>query len=73
ESACPDLEQLFADKQVDHATFADAWDNAFELSCVGDDVFVRSAGPDRVGGTDDDVVAPKHAANGGHASTSSSP
>lgn len=73
ESACPNLEQLFTDRQVDHSTFADAWDNTFELSCVGDDVLVRSAGPDRQSGTDDDIVAPKQAANGGHASTSSSP
>ncbi|MCU0682349.1 MAG: hypothetical protein MUF34_08860 [Polyangiaceae bacterium] len=73
ESACPSLEQLFADRQVDHATFADAWNNTFELSCAGDDVFVRSAGPDRLIGTDDDVVAPKQAGNGGRASTASSP
>ena len=33
----------------------DAWDRPFRIECVGDDIIVRSDGPDGVPGTADDI------------------
>ena len=33
----------------------DAWDNPFVVECDGDDIIVRSNGPDGQPGTEDDI------------------
>lgn len=36
----------------------DPWDNEFQITCEGDDIYVVSAGPDGQFGTEDDIAGP---------------
>ncbi len=53
---CPSMDQLLESGTIDHARrTTDAWDNPFLIECDGDDIIVRSNGPDGNPGTEDDV------------------
>jgi hypothetical protein len=58
-TSCPSADDLVAagHPTAAHASPTDAWDNPFQITCAGGDTEVRSAGPDGVFSTDDDVVA----------------
>ena len=52
---CPTVEQLAGGYLSASTRLKDAWDNDFTVECSGDDVIVRSAGPDGSMGTEDDI------------------
>jgi general secretion pathway protein G len=53
---CPTIEQLTEGGYIDHSRrTTDAWDNAFAISCEGDDIGVVSPGPNGQMGDDDDI------------------
>jgi general secretion pathway protein G len=53
---CPSMDELVESGTIDHSRrTTDAWDNAFSIECDGDDIIVRSNGPDGQPGTEDDV------------------
>jgi len=53
---CPSMDQLVEAGTIDHSRrTTDAWDNPFLIECDGDDILVRSNGPDGQPGTEDDV------------------
>ena len=52
---CPTVEQLAGGYLSASTRLKDAWDNDFAVECSGDDVIVRSAGPDGSMGTEDDI------------------
>jgi general secretion pathway protein G len=53
---CPTVDQLRAERMLDRqASATDSWNHAFAIECAEGDVVVRSAGPDGVLGTDDDI------------------
>ncbi|MCS6797112.1 MAG: type II secretion system GspH family protein [Myxococcota bacterium] len=55
-TGCPTLEDLLESGELRRGTrTTDAWDNPFEIQCQGDEIVVRSAGPDGQMGTEDDV------------------
>lgn len=55
-SRCPTADEVVATKLVSpHLSVADAWDRRFEIICNDELVIVRSAGPDGVLGTADDI------------------
>jgi hypothetical protein len=56
---CPSADDLVGSSHpvAAHASPADAWETPFRIACRGDDAEVRSAGPDGIFFTDDDVVA----------------
>jgi hypothetical protein len=57
---CPSLDDLRRDKWLDPGFAArDAWGNAYEITCSPDNIVVRSPGPDRRPGTEDDIVVPR--------------
>ncbi|HEU4535482.1 MAG TPA: hypothetical protein VFS00_15240 [Polyangiaceae bacterium] len=58
-ASCPSADDLVASGHptAEHASPSDAWERPFRITCQGDDTEVRSAGPDGVFSTDDDVVA----------------
>jgi hypothetical protein len=59
ETGCPTPRQLVADKLIDPASkLTDSWSEPFHIECAGDETTVWSAGPDRIGGTDDDIRVP---------------
>ena len=50
------MDDLLEAGTIDHSRrTADAWDNPFIIECDGDDILVRSNGPDGQPGTEDDV------------------
>jgi general secretion pathway protein G len=56
---CPTVAQLKERGLLDRSFSAkDHWGNAFEVTCDGDEVTVRTNGPDHKRGTQDDVVVP---------------
>ena len=55
--ACPSLDDLIAARSVDAEDADDPWDSPYEVSCDDLEVIVRSAGPDRQLGSDDDIAA----------------
>lgn len=57
--SCPSAEELIfaAHPTAAHASATDAWEAPFRITCRDGDAEVRSAGPDGVFSTDDDVVA----------------
>jgi len=58
--ACPTIERLVSDHMLEsQINTRDEWGGKFTIVCGKDDVVVRSAGPDRVPHTGDDVVVPK--------------
>lgn len=57
---CPSVSQLKKDKYLSKtASSEDPWGTTFEITCEGDDIQVRSAGPDKQAGTKDDIQEPK--------------
>lgn len=53
---CPALRELVDTGILDHGRrTTDAWDHPFRIACDGDDIFVRSDGPDGEPGTHDDL------------------
>jgi len=53
---CATMPQLLEDKQIDKSTATqDPWKHDFEITCDGDEVSVRSAGPDGDFDTADDI------------------
>ena len=53
---CPTMEELMESGTIDHARrTTDAWDHPFLVECDGDDILVRSNGPDGQPGTEDDI------------------
>ena len=53
---CPSMDQLVESGTIDHSRrTTDAWDNPFLIECDGDDIIVRSNGPDGNPGTEDDI------------------
>lgn len=53
---CPTMDELLSAGTIDHGRrTTDAWDNPFLIECDGDDIIVRSNGPDGQPGTEDDV------------------
>lgn len=58
-SPCPSVEQLKADGVLQRSfSTKDPWGNLFEVACEPDEITVRSSGPDRRRGTEDDIVVP---------------
>ncbi len=56
---CPTPDRLLRDQAVDRgASVSDPWGNPFRVECDDGGVTVRSAGPDRRDGSDDDIIAP---------------
>jgi hypothetical protein len=66
-AGCPALDAAVAG-QVGLLT-TDAWGRPYVLQCADREVIVRSAGPDAVEGTSDDIVLPEPAPHGGACST----
>jgi general secretion pathway protein G len=65
---CPSLSQLKKDGFMDKGgNTDDPWNKPFKLTCTGDDIVVRSNGPDQKPGTADDIVVPADGANEGAA------
>ncbi len=53
---CPTTEQLQAEGFLDRSrATTDGWGRPFHVECNGDDVVVRSDGPDGRAGTEDDI------------------
>ena len=53
---CPTPARLRDDGAIDrNAKLTDPWGNPFRMTCTGDAIVVRSAGPDGVFGTKDDI------------------
>ncbi len=56
---CPTADALVASGVVDEASkMTDPWDVPYEIACEGEQTRVRSFGPDKRKGTDDDIVVP---------------
>jgi hypothetical protein len=55
---CPTVALLQDEKEISPASvITDPWGIVYTVECHGDDIVVRSAGPDRVANTVDDVTA----------------
>ncbi len=55
-SGCPTTQELVDNRFLDKdARTVDAWGNAFQLECDGEDITVTSGGPDGEMGTEDDL------------------
>ncbi len=53
---CPTMDELVEAGTIDRSRrTTDAWDHPFVIECDGDDILVRSNGPDGQPGTEDDV------------------
>lgn len=64
DTSCPSVSQLKKDKYLDQAAAsADPWGTTFEIRCTEGTVYVRSAGPDKQEGTNDDIEVPKSSGN----------
>ena len=55
ENECPTMENLVGEYLNRSARTEDAWGNAFQIECSGNEITVRSAGPDGQMGTEDDI------------------
>jgi general secretion pathway protein G len=61
---CPTISQLIQDKQLDKAQDTnDPWGGDYKIACTDDDIVVSSEGPDKQGGSDDDISIPKASDN----------
>ena len=65
-TACPELDQLIAEKILDQGSDLDPWKEKFRLTCQGDEIIVQSAGPSKKFGTEDDVIEPEGAVVSGN-------
>lgn len=55
-AACPTISTLVSERILTSSTRThDAWNHEYRIVCVGEDVTVTSAGPDRSWGTEDDI------------------
>lgn len=64
DTSCPSVSQLKKDKYLDQAAASeDPWGTTFEIRCTEGTVYVRSAGPDKQEGTNDDIEVPKSSGN----------
>jgi hypothetical protein len=55
-AACPTVRQLVSERILStRSRTVDPWNGRFAITCVGEDVTVTSAGPDRSWGTVDDI------------------
>ena len=55
---CPiTIADLVDDEYIAKPTSVDSWDTTISISCSADDWSARSAGPDRVFGTADDITS----------------
>jgi hypothetical protein len=52
---CPSVATLISARRLDADYTSDPWGGAYEIECSGSRVIVRSAGPDRRVGTEDDI------------------
>lgn len=52
---CPNMENLVGEYLSRSARSEDAWGNAFQIECSGNEIIVRSAGPDGQMGSEDDI------------------
>ena len=56
---CPSTDRLVHEHALERgASLQDPWGNLFRIECDEGGVTVRSAGPDRRDGSDDDIIAP---------------
>lgn len=56
DASCPTVGQLVSERILStRSRTVDPWDGMFAVTCVGEDVTVTSAGPDRSWGTEDDI------------------
>lgn len=54
---CPSMASMTADKELDSGgDTKDPWGGEFAVSCEGDDITVRSPGPDKKTSTEDDIL-----------------
>jgi hypothetical protein len=59
-ASCPTSSELRQERFIDDGfSDRDSWGRPMELSCSGKEIVCRSAGPDRVMGTWDDIVVPE--------------
>lgn len=59
DSACPTIEKLVTSGMLDNdGRKTDPWGTAWKIECKENEIFVKSAGRDRILGNEDDVVAP---------------
>lgn len=57
--ACPTLDDLLKEELLERGTRkVDPWGSGYRIDCVGNQIVVASAGPDRKRGTADDVRVP---------------
>lgn len=57
DSICPSIRQLLEGKFLDPGVpKVDAWAQPFTITCMDDGAEVKSLGPDKKGGTSDDVM-----------------
>jgi hypothetical protein len=57
---CPTVPDLVLDGELDSAAeLTDPWGAAYKITCEGDEIFVRSLGPDGREHSPDDIVVPK--------------
>jgi hypothetical protein len=57
---CPTMLVLRDEKEISPSSIiTDPWGATYTIECLGDDVVVRSAGPDGKPNTPDDLVAPE--------------
>ncbi|WP_394844903.1 hypothetical protein LZC95_48640 [Pendulispora brunnea] len=58
-TACPSIFDLQRERQLEPSSrVADEWNNPFLIECADDETVVRSAGPDRIWNTADDIRVP---------------
>jgi hypothetical protein len=60
DAGCPTTEDIEAESELPSdakTAIRDAWGARFQIECIQDRIIVRSAGPDKKVGTDDDVWA----------------
>jgi general secretion pathway protein G len=64
-SDCPTVSQMKKDGVLDRAGASeDPWGKAFKISCVDNEIYVASSGPDQKSGTQDDITVPSEAPEG---------
>jgi general secretion pathway protein G len=60
ETNCPTISQLIQEKHLDPGqNNNDPWGQPYILQCTDDEVIVTSTGPDKKGGTKDDIRVPE--------------
>lgn len=58
-AACPTVAQLRDENELASSSkITDPWETTYIIDCRGDDTIARSAGPDRLPNTADDIISP---------------